>query len=52
MCYNITAWYGNTWLPTRKYLYFTKREAIRQFRDYYNVKGKRLVIHVEKSAWL
>ena len=52
MCYNISGWYGDVYLPTIKYLYYSKRDAIRQFREHYNVKGKHLPLHIEPSAWL
>lgn len=50
MCYNISGWYGDTYLPTITYLYFTKNEAIRQFCKHYNVNGKHLILRIEPST--
>ena len=52
MCYNISGWHGDIYLPTRKFLYYSKREAIRKFREHYNVKGKHLTLYIKPASWL
>ena len=52
MGYIISGWHGDTYLPQRRFLYYTKREAVKRFREHYNVKGKHLILNIQSAAFI
>lgn len=48
--WEINAMYKNKWLGYRRFQGYSKREAIKQYREYFGVKGKHITLHTHWSV--
>lgn len=44
--WEINAMYKNEWLGRRRFMGYSKREAIAKYRGIFGVKGKHITLHI------
>lgn len=47
--WEINAMYKNSWLGRRRFMGYSKREAIAKYREIFGVKGKHITLHIHWS---
>lgn len=50
MWYLISANYQGQYYPEQRYLYYSKREAIKRYREKFGLVGKRVVLDVRRGS--
>lgn len=48
--WEINAMYKNKWLGRRRFMGYSKREAIKQYRELKGVVGKHITLHIHWSV--